>query len=237
MDAFENKLKSISAAERLRDLWPMFCDYYREHGATMISYHAVSLDGVRLGIKAEGFPEKWVNRYISEGLEDIDPIPKQSATRSEPFIWSDAAKLNNLTDEERWYLSELQREVPNDGIAISVYGNGFQNAFIGVGFANDPRRFSRHQLFLFHMVAEAAHIRFCTIVNERRKKAKLSKRELEILHWVAKGKSNSVIATILALSPNTIDAHLRKIYAKLSVSDRTSAAIHGVGRGLIYYAE
>ena len=61
----------------------------------------------------------------------------------------------------------------------------------------------------------------------------LSSREKEILDWVARGKSNSVIAEILEISPGTVDTYMRRIYVKLDVSDRTSAAVKGVGMGLI----
>jgi DNA-binding NarL/FixJ family response regulator len=42
-----------------------------------------------------------------------------------------------------------------------------------------------------------------------------------------------VIAEILAISPGTVDTYMRRIYDKLEVSDRTSAAVKGVGMGLI----
>jgi DNA-binding NarL/FixJ family response regulator len=35
------------------------------------------------------------------------------------------------------------------------------------------------------------------------------------------------------VSPYTIDAHVRRIYTKLDVNDRTSAVIRGIGSGLI----
>jgi DNA-binding CsgD family transcriptional regulator len=53
--------------------------------------------------------------------------------------------------------------------------------------------------------------------------ASLTPREREILGWVARGKSNHEIATILWLSPGTIRKHLDHIYAKLDVSNRTAA--------------
>jgi len=84
------------------------------------------------------------------------------------------------------------------------------------------------------MVAQATHMRLCQLLPERPHLEKpLSARELEILDWVARGKSNSVIADILSLSGATVDTYLRRIYEKLDVSDRTSAAVVGVGMGLI----
>ena len=57
----------------------------------------------------------------------------------------------------------------------------------------------------------------------------LTPREAEVACWIAKGKSNRDIATILSLSPRTIDKHLEVIFAKLRVENRTSAAAAIIG--------
>ena len=61
----------------------------------------------------------------------------------------------------------------------------------------------------------------------------LSERETEVLALVARGKSNALIGDILGISVHTVDAHLRRIYLKLGVFDRISAAVRGIGVGLI----
>lgn len=61
----------------------------------------------------------------------------------------------------------------------------------------------------------------------------LSHRQLEILSWVAQGKSNNVIATILGISAHTVDTHLRRAFERLETSDRTVAAIRAVQNGWI----
>jgi len=53
--------------------------------------------------------------------------------------------------------------------------------------------------------------------------SELSGRELEVLRLVAQGKSNPEIADELFLSINTVQVHLRRIYAKLGVASRTEA--------------
>ncbi|MCW2404603.1 DNA-binding NarL/FixJ family response regulator [Sphingobium sp. B1D7B] len=50
---------------------------------------------------------------------------------------------------------------------------------------------------------------------------------------MAKGKSNNVIAKILSVAPGTVDTYLRRVFNKLGVADRTTAAVKGVGMGLI----
>ena len=52
----------------------------------------------------------------------------------------------------------------------------------------------------------------------------LSRREAEVLAWVAEGKANAEIATMLGTSVRTIDKHLEHVFRKLGVETRTSAA-------------
>lgn len=52
----------------------------------------------------------------------------------------------------------------------------------------------------------------------------LTKREAEVLHWLAAGKSNKDIGTILAISPRTVEKHLERIFQYLGVETRTAAA-------------
>ncbi|WP_447977345.1 helix-turn-helix domain-containing protein [Candidatus Nitrospira bockiana] len=52
----------------------------------------------------------------------------------------------------------------------------------------------------------------------------LTKREMEVLRWVAQGKSNGDIGIILECSARTVQKHLERIYIKLGVETRTAAA-------------
>jgi DNA-binding CsgD family transcriptional regulator len=56
----------------------------------------------------------------------------------------------------------------------------------------------------------------------------LSEREAEVLYWVAAGKSSPVIGMILGIHHDTVRSHLKKIYAKLGVENRMSAALHAL---------
>jgi DNA-binding CsgD family transcriptional regulator len=53
--------------------------------------------------------------------------------------------------------------------------------------------------------------------------APLTAREREVLEWVAAGKTNRDIASILGARPRTIEKHLERIYEKLGVETRTAA--------------
>jgi DNA-binding CsgD family transcriptional regulator/PAS domain-containing protein len=62
------------------------------------------------------------------------------------------------------------------------------------------------------------------IAREALDRLGLSPREFEVLGWVARGKSNGDVATILGTSPRTVQKHLEHIFKKLGVETRTAAA-------------
>ena len=58
--------------------------------------------------------------------------------------------------------------------------------------------------------------------------ALLTGRELEILRWMAEGKSNREISAILDISAITLKNHVSKIYRKLDVQNRKDAVARGL---------
>lgn len=61
----------------------------------------------------------------------------------------------------------------------------------------------------------------------------LSEREVSVLTYVAAGRANKEIARALSISEDTVKAHMRSIFAKLDVADRTQAVTAALRRGII----
>ncbi|MET3930172.1 DNA-binding NarL/FixJ family response regulator [Lysobacter sp. OAE881] len=61
----------------------------------------------------------------------------------------------------------------------------------------------------------------------------LSEREIGVLTLLSKGYSNKQVASALSISQDTVKGHLKSIFAKLEVRDRTEAARLAVRRGII----
>jgi DNA-binding NarL/FixJ family response regulator len=61
----------------------------------------------------------------------------------------------------------------------------------------------------------------------------LSQRETEILQLVAKGISFETVGEVLAISPHTVVAHVKKIYRKLAVHSRGEAVYEASQMGLL----
>ena len=62
---------------------------------------------------------------------------------------------------------------------------------------------------------------------------KLTKREKEVIKYIAQGKNNTQIAHKLNVSVHTAKMHVHKIFGKLSVKDRTEAAVKAIKYHLI----
>ena len=61
----------------------------------------------------------------------------------------------------------------------------------------------------------------------------LSERELAVLRLVAQGNANKRIAWELSISEETVKAHLKSIFSKLAVGDRTHAVMVAMKRGAL----
>lgn len=61
----------------------------------------------------------------------------------------------------------------------------------------------------------------------------LSECEIAVLRHVAEGKANKEIAWLLSISEETVKAHMRSLFSKLDVGDRTQAVTVAVRRGII----
>jgi ATP/maltotriose-dependent transcriptional regulator MalT len=61
----------------------------------------------------------------------------------------------------------------------------------------------------------------------------LSERETQILRLVAKGLNFKEVGGILAISPNTVITHVKRIYQKLAVHSRGEAVYEANQMGLL----
>lgn len=75
-----------------------------------------------------------------------------------------------------------------------------------------------------------------TIANrlaERRQRQDLTHREIEVLQLLVKGRSNKEISSDLLIAEDTVKSHLKTLFGKLGVQDRTAAAISAIQHGIV----
>jgi DNA-binding CsgD family transcriptional regulator len=233
----EDFAADIGNTRSFRRLSVICASHFRALGATMMSYHHLPPLGAvdyhpTIMIATYGFPENWVARYVSEKYFDVDPIPRHARFVTEPFWWREAASFPGLSKAEIAFLDYLTQAELGDGLAVPVFGPLARNGYVGLGFGKSPPALSHHDIIRIQWACQLGHLRYCHLLGVDTTNADtLSAREREVVDWVARGKSNAVIGEILGISTSTVDTHLRRVYSKLGVSDRVTAALRALSMG------
>jgi two-component system, NarL family, response regulator len=71
-------------------------------------------------------------------------------------------------------------------------------------------------------------------LDERAAQPTLTPREIQVMERVAEGKRNKEIAALLGISEETVQVHLKNIFVKLRVSERTAAVNVALRRGIVH---
>jgi DNA-binding NarL/FixJ family response regulator len=71
-------------------------------------------------------------------------------------------------------------------------------------------------------------------LNLRSQREQLTERERDVLESLIKGRSNKEIASGLFVSEETVKSHLKMLFAKLRVHDRTGAAVEAIRHGIVH---
>lgn len=71
-------------------------------------------------------------------------------------------------------------------------------------------------------------------LTERSQREQLTARERDVLEALIKGRSNKEIACSLYISEDTVKTHLKTLFAKLRVRDRTEAAVEAIRHGIVH---
>jgi len=233
-------IEGIVHCETLPGLLRLMHNYFRGNG--FLSCFYFSSPPGEDGLKPEqmmrplhrGLSPQVVEAYLSANYRNLDIVPRTAMALGRPLRWTEAWAAVETTQAERGFLTTMRELEVGDGFTLPCYGPNGQDGYVGIGKMTAEARTDARSLREMHLCAQAAHLRICEFAQVSKASTKpLSQREREVLGWVARGKSNGVIAEILGISTGTVDTYLRRIYEKLDVSDRTSAAVRGVGMGLI----
>lgn len=222
---------------RLEDVWQEMVAFARECGAQRIGYHhlppAGAPDAHLLRIENEGFGEALLAQYLTARVTGIATLASLMQNSVRPVYFEELEQLVDFLPHDPAEMNGRNSGVVN-GLGIQAFGPNGRNGVFAIDLPADPPRLDPDLLSRLHLGCQAMHLRYCEILlPQLGALPQLSGRETEVLAWVARGKSNASIAEILGISAHTVDAHLRRIYLKLGVFDRISAALRGLGFGLI----
>jgi DNA-binding CsgD family transcriptional regulator len=171
-----------------------------------------------------GIREDALRRMVARGEITVGNTPvafENDGTRLS--IASDRRLSVGDTGLLRWFLSQGHRTGVSFRIRMTHGRHASLNFFSARDFLAEDLALAMQRLFLIghHVHAD---------LEPRLAKAPgriLSARESQCLEWIASGKSNREIATLLCLSVDTVKEHVQSLFQKLQVSGRAQAVAKG----------
>jgi LuxR family quorum-sensing system transcriptional regulator CciR len=230
----EARLETLT---RLEDVWRALVEFARECQVRRIAYHHLpppaSPDAGLLRIENDGFGPLLLHQYLEARSSGIAVLANLIRRTVRPVYLDELEALVPLNDRERAHIAAYRAAGIENGLGLQVFGPLGRNGILAIDLGT-IRRLSQPVLGNLRWACQLMHLRYCAlVVTTLGRLPELSTREAEVLIWAARGKSNGAIGEILGISAHTVDAHLRRIYLKLGVFDRVSAALRGLGFGLI----
>ena len=229
------KLKAITRANSVIDLRDTTLEAFRVLGLSRAFFLAPVGHERSVGRRLTnmGFPEDWEHKYRETDYLN-DPLPDIAVRLGAPFRWDALPKDVILNRVETEYLASLKTWGMEEGVCVVAYGPAASVGFVGAAAAAPEGDLSGVDLEMFQIAGQTSFVRYGQLNKaELNYEMSLSNRELDVLHWMAQGKSNSAIAEMLGLSQDTVNTYVKRIFSKLDVFDRTSAVMKGVIRGLV----
>ena len=135
---------AVEAAETPEALWSVFAEYF--HGTVvqrLVYLHLPPLgapDSRSPGLRAEGFPEALVARYMRIGSTATTPMLRHAQQHLEPVYWDEITALKPLNERERAFMEEFRRPAWATGSAFTSYGPNGRRGQCGLGFRAGVRR-------------------------------------------------------------------------------------------------
>ena len=166
------------------------------------------------------YPQAWLQRYAEQKYERIDPVIQGVRALDSPFGWNGAPAKPSLAQSQLF--DEAAHFDLRCGFVIPFREPGRPIAAMAVA-AGEPvaafRRCLKANRLTLQLMAVFVHLHARRILTSGREVggARLSRRELECLHWAALGKSAWEIGRILGIAQRTVAFHLDNAKAKLGV--------------------
>lgn len=232
-------LANSSGQETLISILSDARKFARSNGVTSASYRLVPAFHSQLGKDAVlfhfGFPDAWVALYDHDHeFRQHDPIADYVMRIGETRTWKQAVAEQDLSPEQAAFVRSMTDHGLIDGWAIPIYGPHGREAYVTFSFGRKLIDEDAKRLESLISYTAALHNRIVALTQrEWGTITRLSRRENEVLTWVARGKSNTDIATILEISTATVGTLMRRIFYKLQVNDRMAATLKGLQHGII----
>nr|WP_294607175.1 LuxR family transcriptional regulator [Roseovarius sp.] len=182
------------------------------------------------------YPEEWKSHYVAHRLQEVDPTLNSASRSVAPVDWK---RLKRDPNYDRVFKDANDFKLPFQGVTVPIRGMfGEVGLLCACSSATDEEWTKLRRNIIGSLLNNAVHLHDTVMNSDPLLKTlshpKLSNREIEILQWVAAGKSQQDIGDILAISSRTVEVHLRSTREKLCTISTAQAVGRGVSLGLIH---
>ncbi|CCD39407.1 transcriptional regulator, LuxR family [Candidatus Paraburkholderia kirkii UZHbot1] len=173
-----------------------------------------------------GYPKEWLTSYNKFGYHRIDPVV---TTATEGLVrWDKIFK--SVTPDQKYLIKEAAEYGLMEGFSVRHYDSDELRvtSFAGKAISTHPRHAAVIELIspYLQFASETPNPINCNLIN-------LSDREMDVLHWVAAGKTNWEISCILRISERTVKFHLGNVMTKLNCNTRSQAVAKAFNCGIL----
>ncbi|WP_434056892.1 LuxR family transcriptional regulator [Bradyrhizobium tunisiense] len=182
------------------------------------------------------YPTNWVEHYLRNHYERLDPIITRALNNAEPFRWGLGLSPTLLSPVQQEFLDEASQFGIRLGFTVPIHDG--RGPVAALSFAVDQRRpdfercIEKHGRVLQLMAMYFhAHVRRKLVDRTSIDGVSLSRREYECLEWASRGKSAWEIGHILGISRYTVASYLESAKEKLGVKTVVQAAIRLAVKG------
>lgn len=236
---FIDRLKSATSLEEQRRV---FERAIADAGFRYYTYNIVKVAGA--GTHAPlfvcSYPQDWIDHYLSEEYYTIDPLVAEGPRHQLPFRWNEVSLPQDLEPrQQRLYLEAADLGICN-GLTIPIHGRNGDYAAINLipeGRPEEQLATLDRQQHLMHLIALYYHSHSGNSLLEQqliRRPSVLTRREEEVLTWLARGKSTFEVSGILSVTERTVLYHIENAKKKLNVTNRTHLVVKAAMEGLIH---
>ena len=237
MSGVLENIEAITDAKNVESLWRNYCAIIAEHGFPKLFY---AFTRFRTDTSL-GNPQDWVvlsnqsptylKTFIDKGQYINAPMLKWAQHNEGVCSWrwvDEMARAGNLTDAELKILEYNRQMGVQAGYTISFKSSTVRTKG-AVTFSGDDSMNQEDVETIWAKsgreitaISNVMHLKILTLPYTQSRA--LTKRQREVLEWVGDGKTTQDIATIMELTPATVEKHLRLARKVLDV-DTTAQAV------------
>ncbi|MBV8665593.1 MAG: LuxR family transcriptional regulator [Burkholderiaceae bacterium] len=202
----------------------------------MVPHKTVPLETAFL---RSNYAASWRQTYDEQKMHYVDPTVAHCLNSSLPIVWQPSIFKSQQENE---FYEQARSYWLRSGICIPIHGATGEfgvMSFVSseadhLAIAGDAQ--SLGKLTLMRDYAQESAIQFLAKADVGLDDVHLTKREYELLKWLALGKTAWEISKILICSESNVNFHVKNIKRKLRVGSRQQAVVKAIKQGLIYPA-